>query len=415
TSKKRPCGATNVHLELKTRKPYQMDEDLISTIHWELNTTLCQFFERKKLEYITHELSSTMKGCNPGGNTIKTSFSHYKSTLERKRYLTNDLDKSILNGIKDEEIKAEIEEALKFTDAINLTLIALKEAKISKGNEGKNVENASQHEVEKEEITTHRIFQSVSSGNFCACTMKNHISNTSRSRTRCGECQGRLYTSICSQGKETRTQEMKSVELQTVERGGNNRAENSSKQDPRNKDIAAPEESLKMCVNTKNAVLLQTAKGRIYRPDMPHRKHKARIFLDGRRHRTRKSHVTEKVRNEINLVISHSESLAIKSFGSSGGTAQVCDIVDLCISVDGDYDVKLSAISVPLISAPVQGQYLKHAVKSYPYLPNLQLADDCEGHSPTDVIVGTDQYWNLAIVTGEWPEENLDQLLYIQS
>jgi hypothetical protein len=63
----------------------------------------------------------------------------------------------------------------------------------------------------------------------------------------------------------------------------------------------------------------------------------------------------------------------------------------------------------------VQGQYLKHAVKSYPHLPNLQLADDCEGHAPIDVIVGADQYWNLAIVTGEWPEENLDQLLFIQS
>ena len=46
----------------------------------------------------------------------------------------------------------------------------------------------------------------------------------------------------------------------------------------------------------------------------------------------------------------------------------------------------------------MQGQYLKHAVKSYPHLSNLQLADDCEGHAPIDVLVGADQYWNL--VTG---------------
>ena len=90
---------------------------------------------------------------------------------------------------------------------------------------------------------------------------------------------------------------MRSVESQTVEHGKQNKAENSTKQDQRNKDNTAPEESSTMCVNTKNAVLLQTAKARIYRPDIPHRKHKARIILDGRSQRTRKSHATERVRN----------------------------------------------------------------------------------------------------------------------
>ncbi|CAB3998519.1 Hypothetical predicted protein [Paramuricea clavata] len=74
-----------------------------------------------------------------------------------------------------------------------------------------------------------------------------------------------------------------------------------------------------MCVNTKNAVLLQTAKATIYRPDKLHRKQKARIILDGGSQRT---YVTERVRNEMNLVTSHSESLTIKPFGSSGGTTQ---------------------------------------------------------------------------------------------
>jgi hypothetical protein len=77
----------------------------------------------------------------------RQKYKHYKSTLERKRDVINDLDKSISKGIKDEEIEAEIEETSEFTDAINLTLIALEEAKISKENEGKNVENASQPEI----------------------------------------------------------------------------------------------------------------------------------------------------------------------------------------------------------------------------------------------------------------------------
>lgn len=100
----------------------------------------------------------------------------------------------------------------------------------------------------------------------------------------------------------------------------------------------------------------------------------------------------------MNLSTSHTESLTIKPFGSSSGTTQVCNIVGVCISVDGDNDVTLSAISVPLISAPVQGQYLKHAVKNYSHLTNLKLADDCEGDAPIDLLMGADQYWNL--VTG---------------
>ena len=33
-----------------------------------------------------------------------------------------------------------------------------------------------------------------------------------------------------------------------------------------------------MCVNTNNAVLLETAKAIFYRPDIPHRKQTARII-----------------------------------------------------------------------------------------------------------------------------------------
>ena len=83
----------------------------------------------------------TNENLNIGKNISITS-------LERKRDVINDLDKSISKGIKDEEIEAEIEETSEFTDTINLTLIALEEAKISKENEGKNVENASQPEIE---------------------------------------------------------------------------------------------------------------------------------------------------------------------------------------------------------------------------------------------------------------------------
>jgi hypothetical protein len=53
----------------------------------------------------------------------RQKYKHYKSTLERKRDVINDLGKSILKGIKDEEIEAKIEETSEFTDAINLTTL----------------------------------------------------------------------------------------------------------------------------------------------------------------------------------------------------------------------------------------------------------------------------------------------------
>ena len=55
---------------------------------------------------------------------------------------------------------------------------------------------------------------------------------------------------------------------------------NSSDGKVENKKV--PEGPATMCTNTKNAVLLETAKATIYRPDIPHRKRKARIILDGK-------------------------------------------------------------------------------------------------------------------------------------
>ena len=96
----------------------------------------------------------------------------------------------------------------------------------------------------------------------------------------------------------------------------------------------------------------------------------------------------DQIRNEMKLTASHSESVTIKPFGSNTGTSQVCNVVDLCIGVDGDGDAILSAISVPLISAPVQSQFLKHAVNKYPNLSTLQLADNCEGNAQIDMLIG---------------------------
>ena len=156
-----------------------------------------------------------------------------------------------------------------------------------------------------------------------------------------------------------------------------------------------------MCVGTKNTVLLQTAKGTVYNPGNHHRKLTIRIILDGRRQR---SYVTERIRDALNLPVSHSESLTIKPFGSNTGTHQQCKVVNLCIGTLGKEDITLSAVCVPVISSPVQGQCPRQAVSNYPHLAGLTLADDCEGEVDIDILVGADQYWNL--VTGRLIQGN---------
>ena len=97
----------------------------------------------------------------------------------------------------------------------------------------------------------------------------------------------------------------------------------------------------------------------------------------------------------MNLPVSHSEALTIKPFGSNTGIHQQCKVVNLCIGTLGSDDVTLSAICVPVISSPVQGQCPRQAVSNYPHLVGLTLADDCEGEADIDILVGADQYWNL--------------------
>lgn len=149
-----------------------------------------------------------------------------------------------------------------------------------------------------------------------------------------------------------------------------------------------------MCVGTKDTVPLQTAKATIYNPDNCHHKMTARIILDGG---SQRSYATKKLRDAMNLPVSRSQSLTVKPFGSSTGHHQQCKVFNLCIGTEGSENVILSAICVPVISSPVQGQCPKQAMRNYPHFAGLTLAGDCE-EAQVDILVGADQYWNL--VTG---------------
>ena len=52
---------------------------------------------------------------------------------------------------------------------------------------------------------------------------------------------------------------------------------------------------------------------------------------------------------------------------------------------------------MPVISSMVHGQCPRQTVRNYPNLAGLTFAEDCEGEVQVDILVGADQYWNLAI------------------
>ena len=220
-------------------------------------------------------------------------------------------------------------------------------------------------------------------------TRKNHISKDCTSKSRCPKCQGRHHSSICEQ--KTRVSGRNEDRV-------NNVPSNPPKE-PEVTTVSLSSESIEtksstLCSGSKSLVLLQTAKASAYRPDNPHRRVNVRLILDGG---SQRSYITEGIKAKLNLQPSHSETLTIKPFGFSGGSPQQRDVVPLCIAVKGGKDVTLSAISVPLISLPVQGKFPKETAQKYPHPSGLELADDCSEDATVDMLIGADNYWNFVM------------------
>ena len=113
------------------------------------------------------------------------------------------------------------------------------------------------------------------------CIRKNHPSRNCRSRFRCSKCHGRNHSSICDPIEAPESPV--STETQRHERTVGEKKATSS-------------------VNT---VLLQTAKATVYNPGNSHRNLTIGIILDGG---SQRSYVTERIRDALNLPVSHSES-----------------------------------------------------------------------------------------------------------
>jgi len=100
-------------------------------------------------------------------------------------------------------------------------------------------------------------------------------------------------------------------------------------------------------------VLLQTAKAQVFRPDHPKGIRTVRLIFDSG---SQRSYITNKLKEVLSLRPRHSESMIIKTFGSSKAERQQCDVVSIGIYIKDGSMEELSLLSVPSIREPLSCQ-----------------------------------------------------------
>ena len=128
-----------------------------------------------------------------------------------------------------------------------------------------------------------------------------------------------------------------------------------------------------MYIDSKNAVLLQTAKGYISAISNQKQSAVARIIFDSG---SQRSYISQRLRDHLSLPMVGNEILTIKTFGKDEGQTQSFDITEFSVrSPYWDTAMFTTAYVVPVVCAPLRNQQLTFAVQSYPRLRGLPLAD----------------------------------------
>ena len=255
-----------------------------------------------------------------------------------------------------------------------------------------------------------RILQRV--GRCYVCLRKGHISRNCRSSMKCKNCRGRHHISICSQpsGEATRNSSVSSgsqvqhpsatnvTQAQSPCTTSGQSTSASPGLNPQAVSYTPTESTPTLWVNTDQAVLLQTAKAVAFNPNDPGISMTVRIVLDTG---SQRSYITDDARQRLALDFKGEQTMSITTFGSREERPQVCKVVTVGLMLrDGEVKL-LTLFSVPMICKPLASQPIAFCQESHEHLVGLDLADCSDGHTQleVDVLVGSDQYWEL--ITGE--------------
>ena len=225
------------------------------------------------------------------------------------------------------------------------------------------------------------------SGRCYVCLRKYHISRNCRSTVNCSRCRGRHHVTICPR-MTPRSSNDPNTPIPGAQGGlsplpGNMQGSTNT-----------------LYVDAQTPVLLQTARLQLYNLSdtrVPPICVAVRAIMDSGSQRT---YVTSQVRERLNPPTKRTESLRIKTFGSTEGQDTVCEAVELGLLTRDGETLKLTAMVVPFICNPLTSQPIRQSKEGYDHLLGLDLADSAEIEDvlQIDVLIGSDVYWNL--VTG---------------
>ena len=115
-----------------------------------------------------------------------------------------------------------------------------------------------------------------------------------------------------------------------------------------------------MYVGAQTPILLQTAKVQLKNPASTMSRLVAQVIMDNGSQRT---YVTSHLRGQLNLPMTRTESLWIKTFGTIETQDTSCDVVELGVVVEGNEMLKLTALVVPFICNPLTSQPINYAAQ----------------------------------------------------
>ena len=182
------------------------------------------------------------------------------------------------------------------------------------------------------------------SGRCYVCLRKHHISRDYRSSGSCSECRGRHHVTI---------------RPRTSSRANDGPPGASPGPMPEGASQASGSVQVStstMYVDSQTPVLLQMARLQLFNFDnvtVPPNSIKVRAIMDSGSQRT---YVTSRVRESLHLPVKRTETLSIKTFGSTEGQDTVCETVELGLITKIGESLKLIALVVPFICNPLTSQ-----------------------------------------------------------
>ena len=131
-----------------------------------------------------------------------------------------------------------------------------------------------------------------------------------------------------------------------------------------------------------------------------------------------RSFVTETLAAQPGASPHHKESLAISSFGGSTSLNNQVSLVNFILETT-EGDIKISALVVPKIAAPIQN-FVRSDLHNLPHLRGLTLAHPVSSAEKFEIslLIGVDYYWEIVgnhVVRGRGPTAMQSMLGYLLS